>query len=105
MIKITGKIIKKFDAVVFGTFEKRILWLEEVTNSERFPNTWQLECWKDDVKMLDSYNEGDYVTCYIDIKGKLIGKDKSKNGDEWVSNTLKCWNVEKDGKSYKEIKA
>jgi hypothetical protein len=102
MIKVTGKIIKKFDSVVFGTFEKRILWLEEVT--ERFPNTWQLECWKDDVKMLDSYNEGDYVTCYIDIKGKLIPKDKSKNGDEWVSNTLKCWNVEKDGKSYKEIK-
>lgn len=103
MIKLIGTIKKKFDAVVYGNFEKRVMWLEEVAE-ERYPNTWQLELWKDDVKMLDSYKEGDYVTCYVDIKGKLITKDKSRDGDEWVSNTLKCWNIEKDGKPYKAMK-
>lgn len=104
MIKLTGKIKRKFDAQVFGNFEKRVLWLEEETNNERYPNTWQIELWKEDVKMLDSYEEGDFVTCYVDIRGKLVPKDKSRDGDEWVSNTLKCWNMEKDGKIYKALK-
>jgi len=104
MIKLSGKIKKKFETAVFGNFEKRTLWLEEVTSDNRFPNTWQLELWKEDTKMLDSYEEGDYVTCYVDIKGKLIPKEKSRDGDEWVSNTIKCWNIEKDGKAYKSMK-
>jgi len=104
MIKLVGKIRKKFDAVTYGNFEKRLLWLEEVTE-DRYANTWQLELWKDDVSMLDSYEEGDFVTCYVDLKGKLIPKDKSRDGDEWVSNTIKCWNIEKDGKPYKAIKS
>lgn len=104
MIKLVGKIRKKFDAITYGNFEKRLLWLEEVTE-DRYANTWQLELWKDDVSMLDSYEEGDFVTCYVDLKGKLIPKDKSRDGDEWVSNTIKCWNIEKDGKPYKAIKS
>lgn len=103
MIKLIGKIKRKFDTITYGNFEKRIVWIEEVVE-ERFPNTWQLELWKEDAKMLDSYDEGDYVTCYVDIKGRLIPKEKSKDGDDWVSNTLKCWNIEKDGKPYKPIK-
>lgn len=105
MIKLTGKIKKIFEPVVFGDFEKRVIWLEEETNGQRYPNTWQLELWKEDSKMLDSYNEGDYVTCFVDIKGKLISKEKSRDGDEWVSNTLKCWNIEKDGKLHKALKS
>jgi hypothetical protein len=49
--------------------------------------------------MIDSYKAGDFVTAYIDIKGKYW----EKNGKEGVMNTLKCWNIEKDGKPYKEI--
>jgi len=104
MIKLTGKIKRKFDAVTYGSFEKRVLWLEEVADG-RYPNTWQLELWKEDVSMLDSYDEDDYVTCYVDIKGKLIPREKSRDGDEWVSNTIKCWNIEKDGKPHKAIKS
>jgi hypothetical protein len=51
--------------------------------------------------MLDSYNEGDFITAYLDIKGKHWSKDDGKEG---VMNTLKCWNIEKEGKTYKEIK-
>ena len=49
--------------------------------------------------MIDSYNVGDFITAYIDIKGKHW----EKNGKEGVMNTLKCWNIEKEGKPYKEI--
>lgn len=98
MIKITGKIKKKFETNTFGNgFDKRLLWLEEV--SEKYPNTWQLELWKQDCKMLDSFQEGDYVTCYIDLKGKYWSRD----GKEGVMNSIKCWNIEKDGKAFKEM--
>ena len=56
----------------------------------------------EDTSMPDSYREGDYVTCYIDLKGKSF--DKRDGSGEAVINTLKCWNIEKDGKTYKELK-
>lgn len=100
MIKISGKIKRVFEAETFGTektFEKRNFWLEDI--SEKYPNTWQLELWQQDCPMIDSYNVGDFVTAYIDIKGKYW----ERNGKEGVMNTLKCWNIEKEGKPYKEI--
>ena len=100
MIKISGKIKRVFDSETFGadkTFEKRNFWLEDI--SDKYPNTWQLELWKQDCVMIDSYKVGDFVTAYIDIKGKYW----ERNGKEGVMNTLKCWNIEKEGKPYKEI--
>jgi hypothetical protein len=102
MIKLSGKIREIFPTESFGQFEKkfekRVIWLEEV--AEKYANTYSLELWGTDCPMADSYNVGDYVTCYIDIKGKFY----EKNGKEGVINSLKCWNFEKDGKSYKESK-
>ena len=100
MNTLSGTIIKKFETKNFGTFEKRLFWLQEVTNSERNPNTWELELWKGDCELLDRYNEGDYVICYVDIKGKII--PNGRNGD-WVANSLKVWNFEKDGVTAKKI--
>ncbi len=98
MIKLSGKIKKVFDKETFSNFEKRTFWLEDV--SDKFPNTWQLELWKTDVDMIDHYAVGDFVTVYLDIKGKFWSRD----GKEGVMNTLKCWNIEKEGKPFKEIK-
>lgn len=100
MVKVSGKIKQIFESGVFGNFEKRLFWLEEV--SEKFANTWQLELWQNDCSMIDNYKVGDYVTCYIDIKGKSF--QKKDGSGESVINTLKCWNFEKDGKTFKEIK-
>jgi len=99
MIKINGTIKKVFPTqTLTGGFEKRIFWLMD--DDQKFPNTFQLECWKGDTIMLDEYNVGDIVTCYIDLKGKLfIGRD----GDEKILNSMKCWNIEKDGKTWKKI--
>ncbi len=99
MIKLSGKIKEIFPTESFTSFEKRLFWLEEV--AERFQNTWQLELWNADCPMIDNYKKGDYVTCYIDIKGKSFLR---KDGTDGVMNSLKCWNFEKDGKSIKEIK-
>jgi single-strand DNA-binding protein len=99
MIKLSGKIKKVFNTETFNTFEKRTFWLEDV--SEKYPNTWQLELWTSDIDMIDHYSVGDFVTVYIDIKGKFWSRD----GKEGVMNTLKCWNIEKEGKPFKEIKA
>ena len=98
MIKVSGKIKQIFDTEIFGTFEKRVMWLDEI--SDKFPNTYQFELWQTDCPMADNYKVGDYVTCYLDLKGKYW----NRNDKEGVMNTLKCWNIEKDGKSFKEIK-
>jgi hypothetical protein len=52
--------------------------------------------------MANSYNVGDFVTCYVDIKGKIF--EKRDGSGQGIITSLKCWNVEKEGKTYKEIK-
>jgi hypothetical protein len=97
MIKLSGKIKKVFSTETFSNFEKRTFWLEEV--SDKYPNTFQLELWKQDCTMIDNYELGDFITVYVDIKGKYW----NKNDKEGVMNTIKCWNIEKEGKLFKQI--
>lgn len=98
MFKLQGKIKKVFPTETFNNFEKRIFWLD--SGHEKYPNTWCLELWKNDTKMIDNYQEGDFITAYIDIKGKYWVRHDGKEG---VMNSLKCWNIEKDGVTFKEI--
>ena len=97
MTKLSGVIKKVFNTESFSNFEKRIFWIEEI--QEKYKNTFQLELWKKDVAMIDSYKVGDYVTVYVDLKGKHW-QNAEKEG---VMNSLKCWNIEKDGILFKEI--
>jgi hypothetical protein len=97
MTKLSGVIKKVFNTESFGNFEKRIFWIEEI--QEKYKNIFQLELWKKDVAMIDNYKVGDYVTVYIDIKGKHWQSGEK----EGVMNSLKCWNIEKDGVLFKEI--
>jgi hypothetical protein len=97
MTKITGKIKKIFPTETFGGFEKRIFWLDD--QAEKYANVHSLELWKNDCEMIDNYEVGDVVTCYIDIKGRYW----EKGDKEGVINSLKCWNFEKDGQTFKKI--
>jgi len=98
MIKITGIIRKVNDAQTFNTFTKRTFWIEDV--SDKYPNTYELETWKNDCEMLDKCKVDDIITAYIDLKGKqYTGRD----GVDRVINSFKCWNIEKDGILEKEI--
>ena len=99
MIKLEGKIAKVFDAQKkTDKFTKRLFWLEDV--SERFPNMWKMELWNADCTLIDNYKIGDFVTAYIDVRGKKWSKS---DGTEDVENTLKCWNFEKEGVILKKI--
>lgn len=103
MIKITGTIKKVFPTEVKSNgFHKRIFWLDDDT--EKYPNVFQFELWKDDVIMIDSYEVGDVVTCFIDLKGRYWNKEvNGKIEQEGVMNSLKCWNIEKNGKPFKKM--
>jgi hypothetical protein len=99
MVKLDGIIKNVFETKTFsGNFEKRIFWLQSI--STEYPNTWQLELWKKDCAMIDSYKEGEYITAYIDIKGAHW---KKPDGSEFIMNSLKCWNIEKEVKLFKPI--
>jgi len=101
MNKVSGKIKEMFPSIVRGTFEKRLFWLEEVV--DKYPNTFQLEFWNADCKMPEVMNlkKGDFITAYYDMKGKVFIKT---DGEEAVGNSMKCWNIEKEGVIFKEIK-
>ena len=99
MIKLEGTIKQVFETKTYGSgFEKRIFWLDD--NHPKFRNIFALELWKKDCEMIDSYKVGDQVTAYIDIKG-IYWQEDGKG--EMVKNTLKCWNLEKDGKTFKPL--
>ena len=98
MIKIFGTIERIFPTEIKGNgFEKRIFWFKD---DDKYQNTFQLECWKTDTPMLDDYKVGDQVTCYIDLKGKAF---TGRDGEEKITNSMKCWNIEKNGKTWKKI--
>jgi hypothetical protein len=97
MIKLEGKINRINPTNTYKDFDKRTFWFE--LNDNGYVDVIQLELWKKDCEMIDSYKVGDQVTVFIDIKGKIWNKE----GKELVTNTIKCWNIEKEGVSYKKI--
>jgi hypothetical protein len=97
MLKLEGKIKKVFETKNYTNFQKRMFWLDDC--ADKFRNVWCLELWKADCEMINNYKEGDWITAYVDIKG-LIWEE---NGTEVAKNTLKCWNIEKDGQTFKKI--
>ena len=78
MIKISGTIEKIFETTKHlqkngEFFEKRLFWLHD--KSDKFPNIYQMELWISDCPLIDNYKVGDYVTTYIDLKGKKWEKE------------------------------
>lgn len=90
-ITITGTIKQIFHSEVFGSFEKRVFWVEETT--DKYPNTYQLEMQQGECNRLDGFKAGDKVECSVDVRGKWW----NKNGKEGVINTMKCWKLVKQG--------
>jgi hypothetical protein len=97
MVKINGFINRINETINYTNFDKRTFWLE--LRDKEYTDIIQLELWKNDCTMIDSYKVGDEITAYVDIKGKIWKKDDK----EVVANTLKCWNIEKEGISFKKL--
>ena len=98
MQKLEGKILKVFESTEGNGFKKSMFYLDDC--AEKFRNTYVFELWKYDCEMIDNYKVGDFIIVYFDIKG--ISWTDSK-GDVLAKNTLKCWNIEHNGKTHKPI--
>lgn len=89
-VTIKGYITDIFNSETYGNFEKRIFWLQEPA-SNQYPNHYELQMWQGDCNLLDKFNDGDFVECQVDLRGKHY----SKNGKDSVFNTLKVWKITK----------
>jgi hypothetical protein len=98
MLKLEGKILRIFETKSMNGFDKRLFYLDDC--AEKYRNIFALELWKKDCEMIDKYKVGDWVIAYIDIKG-IYWSDT--NGDTLAKNSLKCWNIEHNGVTYKPI--
>lgn len=87
-LQLKGTIVKIFDSEIYGSFEKRIFWLEE--SGERWPSTWAIEMHQGDCKKLDDFLVGDTISCQI----KVFGRKWDKDGKSGVINTLKCTSIQ-----------
>ena len=77
---------------VSDKFKKRELWLQE---TGEHPQTFCLEFHQDACKVLENYEEGESVQCFINLRGRYW----SKNGKDGVLNTIQCWKIVKEGQS------
>jgi single-strand DNA-binding protein len=99
MLTLEGKLIKVLDTKVTNNgFAKRMFYIDDC--AQKFRNVFVLELWKDDCNMIDNYKQGDWIKVYVDIKGIFWSDEK---GEMIAKNTLKCWNIEKDGVTQKKI--
>ena len=100
VVRVSGRITDIFPSITASNgFVKRQMWLQEITNNN-FQNFLVVEFWKDDAAIADNYKVGDFVTCICDVNGRKFMK---ADGSEAINQTLKCWNVEKDGVLFKQI--
>jgi len=83
---ITGVIYQINPVEQYGDFRKRAFWVQEL--NVKYPNTWQLEMWHDDVHNLELFSVGDLVECYVTIKGKKV--EARNTGKDYIINILKC---------------
>ena len=99
MITLQGKITKIFDTEKkTDKLTVRKFWVDD--EKEKFGNVWELQTWNSDTAMLDTYKVGDYLTFYVDIRGRLWTR---QDGSQNVQMDIKCWNIEKEGKLFKPI--
>lgn len=83
---ISGVIYKINHIEQYADFTKRVFWVQEL--NIKYPNTWQLEMWHDDVAILSSFRENDIVSCEVTIKGKILENKNTRK--DYVINILKC---------------
>lgn len=83
---ITGVIYEIRNVERYSDFRKRVFLVQEL--NVKYPNTWQLEMWHDDVDILNLFQVGNIVECNVSVKGKLC--EGKNSGKDFVINILKC---------------
>jgi hypothetical protein len=89
-MEISGKIkVINPTKQVSDSFKKREL---VVTTNEQYPQHILIDFVQDKCAVLDSYNVGDAVTVYINVKGKEV---MTKDGETKYFNQLNGWKIER----------
>jgi hypothetical protein len=92
-VTLQGTIKKIYDTVTRTVGDKdyktKVFWLEEV--KDQYPSVWSLETSGEKTLLLDSNKVGDLVDCKIEI----VGRSYTKDGEEKVFNSLKCFGIYK----------
>lgn len=85
-MEITGLVKQVHAAETKGTFTFRKLWLILEAGSQ-YPQLVEVQAAQAKVVIFDNLNEGDEVTCHLNVRGR--------EHDGKVYNTLQAWKVEK----------
>lgn len=89
-MQITGKVKQVFPSETKGNFTFRVLWLATELESQ-YPQILEIQAAGNKVSILDGLNEGDEVTCHLNLRGR----EWSNNGTVKVFNTIQTWKVDK----------
>ncbi|WGK93777.1 MULTISPECIES: DUF3127 domain-containing protein [Flavobacterium] len=87
-MEITGviKLIKPTQQVS-ANFVKREFVIE---TNDQYPQSILLELHQDRVDIIDSFTEGQEVTCSLNLRGRMW---TSPQGEEKYFNTIICWKI------------
>lgn len=88
-IKVIGQIKTVFPEETFGNFTKKAVWIEET--DQQYPQTFEIEFTQAKVKELEGFKAGDLVELDADVRGRFV----SKNGKEYVFNSLSGWAIKR----------
>jgi len=87
---VTGKVKKVFDTQTFDSgFRKRELI---VTTEEQYPQPIKIEFLQDNIELLNSLKEGDFVKVSINLRGR---EWTNKEGVTGYFNSIVGWRLEK----------
>lgn len=95
-MNVQGKILEISDTQkISDRFQKREFVIEYADNPQ-YPEYVQFEVVQDKCGMLDSYNVGDEVEVYFNLKGR---KWTNPQGQVKYFNSLQAWKLENAGQS------
>jgi hypothetical protein len=90
-LKLIGKLKRIKDAQqVTDSFKKREFVIE---TDEQYPQTIGFELFQDKVSLIDTFNAGDIVEVFFNVRGREWQKDA--NSEIRVFNTLNAWRIQK----------
>ncbi len=90
MFTLTGKLkVKKDEQVISEKFKKREFVVTD--ESSQYPQDIMFQLTQDRTSLLDSFNEGDQVSVYFNLRGR---EWTSPNGEVKYFNTLDAWKID-----------
>lgn len=90
MYTVRGKIaVINQEHVVSEKFKKREFVIE---TEDKYPQLVLLQATQDNTAILDNYNEGDYESCFFNLRGREW--TSPKDGQVRYFNTLECWKID-----------